>query len=185
MSAETIPTTTAASNDFLSYAPAVYVGTYGKYNNGNLGGRWVNLDLWAGDRDGFLAHCAEIHSDESDPEIMFQDFQNFPREFYGESNLSEALFAWLELDDNDRELLARYQDAVGDRDATIEDAREHYSGTYDSGADAAEQMAEDCGYVSKDLPTWIVIDWEATWNRNLRHDYSTSEHDGKIWLFHH
>jgi antirestriction protein len=35
------------------------------------------------------------------------------------------------------------------------------------------------------LPTWIVIDWEATWNRNLRHDYSTSEHDGKIWLFHH
>lgn len=185
MSAETIPTTTDNSNDFLAYAPAVYVGTYGKYNSGSIAGRWVNLDLWAGDRDGFLAHCAEIHADESDPEFMFQDFQNFPREFYGESYLPEALFAWLELNENDRELLASYQDAVGDRDADIDTARDHFAGTYDSGADAAEEIAKETGAVPDDLPCWLVIDWKATWECNLRHDYATSEHDGKIWLFHH
>jgi antirestriction protein len=185
MSQQTVPNPTPESNAFLGYAPAVYVGTYAKYNSGNLGGRWVNLELWAGDRAGFLAHCAEIHSDESDSEFMFQDFQNFPREFYGESSLPEALFAWLDLDEDERELLARYQDATGDSDAALEQARDAFSGTYGSGADAAEEMATECGNIPKNFPNWIVIDWEATWNCNLRHDYSTSEHDGKLWLFHH
>ena len=185
MSASSTTTKTTTGATFLDYAPAVYVGTYAKYNAGNLSGAWVNLETFAGDRDGFIAHCAGIHADETDPELMFQDFQNFPREFYGESDLPEALFTWLDLDENDRELLARYQDAVGDKDADIDTARDHYAGTYDSGADAAEEIATECGTIPKDFPSWVVIDWEATWNCNLRHDYATSEHDGKIWLFHH
>jgi hypothetical protein len=74
---------------------------------------------------------------------------------------------------------------VGDKDADIDTARDHFAGTYDSGADAAEQMAEETGAVPKDFPTWICIDWESTWECNLRHDYATSEHEGKIWLFNH
>jgi antirestriction protein len=163
----------------------VYVGTYAKYNAGSIKGEWVNLDDYAGDREGFLAKCREIHADEADPELMFQDFEGFPREFYGESGLSPSLFEWLEMDEWDRELMARYQDATGTDDATLDQARDAYSGTYDSGADAARRMAEDLGEVPKDLPAWIVIDWEASWNCNLRHDYSTStDDDGRLWLFH-
>lgn len=170
----------------MDYAPSVYVGTYAKYNAGSIGGEWVNLEGFAGDRAGFLAKCAEIHADEADPELMFQDFQNFPRGFYSESELPEALFEWLDLDEQDRELLTRYQDAIGDNDATIDDARDRFSGTANSVAEFAEQIAEDCGEIPKDIPAWIVIDWESSWNCNLRFDYSTSEAEhGTIYFFHH
>lgn len=160
----------------------VYVGTYSKYNDGNLGGKWLDLGDYA-DRDEFLTACRELHKDESDPELMFQDYEGFPAHFYGESEISADLWDWLAMDESDRKLLDRYCDACGDRDATIEDARDHYAGTYASGADAAEQIAEDTGAVPKDFPSWIVVDWEATWNCNLRHDYSTSEDDEGLWLF--
>lgn len=175
-------TTPHTTNDTT---PRVYVGTYHKYASGSIKGEWLDLEQFAGDKDGFLAKCREIHADESDPELMFQDFEGFPREFYGESGLHDGLFDWLNLDENDRELLARYQDATGDADATIEDARDHYSGTYESGADFAEQIAEDLGEIPKDLPSWIVIDWESSWNCNLRYDFATSEDaEGNVWFFH-
>ena len=46
-----------------------------------------------------------------------------------------------------------------------------YQGSYYSGADFAEQICQDCGYISNNIPHWIVIDWERTWEANLRHDY--------------
>lgn len=30
--------------------------------------------------------------------------------------------------------------------------------------DHCKDMVEDCGYISNDLPSWIVIDWSATAN---------------------
>jgi len=44
-----------------------------------------------------------------------------------------------------------------------------------------QEMCDDCGYITKDFPTWIVIDWEATSN-NLRHDYTEVEFDGVTYL---
>ena len=49
-----------------------------------------------------------------------------------------------------------------------------YQGQYDSGADFAKQIATDCGYIKSyqgDLPSWIEIDWEKTWD-NLSYDYT-------------
>ena len=40
-----------------------------------------------------------------------------------------------------------------------------------SGAEFAEQIASDCGYVKDNLPFWIEIDWEKTWD-NLSADYT-------------
>ena len=166
--------------------PAVYVGTYNKYNRGSLGGRWVELEQFAGDRGAFLAHCAEIHADEHDPEFMFQDFQGFPREFYGESCLPERLFEWLEMTEDDRELLAAYVDATGDDNAELRDAQDHYVGTYHDGATFAEETAEQCADLGSALPEWLrsCIDWERAWNCELRFDYSTSERDGGLFIFH-
>ena len=35
---------------------------------------------------------------------------------------------------------------------------------YRSGAEFAEQIASDCGYVKDNLPSWIEINWEKTWD---------------------
>lgn len=167
-------------------SPRVYVGTYGKYNNGNLAGQWLELEDFAGDREGFLARCAQIHKDEHDPEFMFQDFEGFPREFYGESSLGDGLWEWLELDEDDREILAAYVDATGDESVDIRAARDHYVGTYTTGAEFAEQTAEECAELGSALPAWLrhCIDWERAWECELRHDYTTSERDGGLFIFH-
>ena len=39
-----------------------------------------------------------------------------------------------------------------------------------SGAEFAEQIASDCGYITRDLPSWIEIDWQESWD-NLSYDY--------------
>lgn len=58
--------------------PSIYCGTYAKYNSGSIAGRWLALEDYA-DADAFLAACRALHADESDPELMFQDFQCFPQ----------------------------------------------------------------------------------------------------------
>lgn len=55
----------------------VYVGTYRKYNNGNLAGAWLNLANYGNYRD-FLAACGALHKNERDPEFMIQDSEDFP-----------------------------------------------------------------------------------------------------------
>jgi hypothetical protein len=55
---------------------------------------------------------------------------------------------------------------------TIEHFDEMYQGQYDSGAEFAEMIASDCGYVSRDMPSWIEIDWQKTWDNALSYDYT-------------
>ena len=53
----------------------------------------------------------------------------------------------------------------------VEHLTDAYMGQYRSGAEFAQNMVSDCGYVHHDLPYWIEIDWEKTWD-NLSYDYS-------------
>jgi len=53
----------------------VYVGTYGKYNNGSLFGAWLDLSDYS-DKEDFYEACRELHKDEEDAEYMFQDWEN-------------------------------------------------------------------------------------------------------------
>lgn len=96
-------------------APALYVGTYAKYNNGSIKGDWLYLEDYA-DVTEFWTACEKLHADESDPEFMFQDYENFPSTFYSESYSTldlEKLYDWVHLDDNEREIVAEYADATG------------------------------------------------------------------------
>tara|TARA_R100000458_G_C8238007_1_gene217800 strand:- start:783 stop:1184 length:402 start_codon:yes stop_codon:yes gene_type:complete len=36
----------------------------------------------------------------------------------------------------------------------------------------------------RDLPEYLVIDWQASWYRNYRHDFMDIEHDGTVYFFH-
>ena len=61
----------------------------------------------------------------------------------------------------------------------VSSCRDAYMGRYDSGAEFAQSIAEDCGDVPRNMPSWIEIDWEASWD-NLSYDYVEST-DGHIF----
>ena len=52
----------------------------------------------------------------------------------------------------------------------IDHFSDSYYGEYESGADFAEQFANDTGYIHRDLPSWIEIDWQESWE-NLSYDF--------------
>ena len=54
----------------------------------------------------------------------------------------------------------------------VEHLQDAYMGCYRSGAEFAESFVSDC-YGMPDLPYWIAIDWEETWE-NLSYDYTES-----------
>ena len=48
--------------------------------------------------------------------------------------------------------------------------------------DYCEELVIDCGYIPKDFPSWIEIDWEATAS-NMKQDYSELDYQGITYLF--
>ena len=58
----------------------------------------------------------------------------------------------------------------------IEDCDERYQGCYQNEAEFAEEIYSE----QYDLPVEIVVDWDATWEQNLRYDY-TACRDGSVY----
>ena len=54
---------------------------------------------------------------------------------------------------------------------SIGNIEESYQGQM-TGAEFAQQIATDCGYITRDLPSWIEIDWQKTWDNALSYDYT-------------
>ena len=159
--------------------PRIYVGTYGKYNEGSIAGAWLELDDYS-DKAEFYEACAELHKDESDPEFMFQDWEGAPEGMIGESWVADDLWEWIELDDDDK-LTLQLARACHCHETTIEQARDAYQGAYESEAHFAESFADDMGELPES--NWLVIDWEATWNASLRFDYTSIRHEGEVYIF--
>ena len=57
--------------------------------------------------------------------------------------------------------------------ADISSCRDAYMGCYESGAEFAQSIAEDCGEIGSNS-SWIEIDWKASWD-NLSYDYVESD----------
>jgi len=150
--------------------PRLYVGTYAKYSSGSIAGAWLDLEDYS-DKEEFYEACAELHKDEKDPEFMFQDFEGFPKDLYSESEIDGEIWEWINLEEEDRKLCAMFTEATGaDLLEALASFQDSFYGTADSPADFAENLAEECGEVPE-TASWIVIDWEASWNCNLRHDF--------------
>jgi antirestriction protein len=158
----------------MNTTPRIYVGTYAKYNDGNLFGAWLDLDDYS-DKESFEAACFELHKDEHDPELMFQDWENIPDGMIGESHLSADVFDWLELDEKDRRILQAYRDNI-DQTGSLEDATDAYRGTYDKATDFAEEFyAAEIQHLSFTVQNFI--DWSAA-VRELEYSGVTFVQDG-------
>lgn len=161
-------------SDYNEENPAVYCGTYGKYNGGSLEGQWIDLTTFGGDFDEFIRYCQALHADEEDPELMMQDYENFPETWYDEC-LSEADFdsiiEYTDLcEDWDKEAIDAYISLTGELDA--DNFRDKYIGKWDSEADFAEHIITEC-YNLGDIPAIIAdhIDYEAIGRELFMQDY--------------
>lgn len=50
----------------------------------------------------------------------------------------------------------------------VEYVEEAYQGSYHSPADFAEEFSQE---IYGDVPSFVVVDWAATWDRNLSYDF--------------
>ena len=65
----------------------------------------------------------------------------------------------------------------------FEEAMRYQTSSPNAGAEFAEYEAEAYGCTTFiDMP-WVVIDWEASWERNLSNDYMTLEFKGVTYFF--
>ena len=131
--------------------PSVYVGTYGKYNDGSLCGLWIDLSSFS-DYHEFIDFCKAIHADEEDPELMAQDYEAFPRQWYNESFMSEEDFDHIQ---EYTELCDKYDvDAVDDYMEfadELDNFEEAYCGEWDSEEDFARHIVEECWDIERTM----------------------------------
>lgn len=157
--------------------PSVYVGTYKKYNEGNLDGSWLDITSFDSYED-FLEACYYIHRDEADPELMFQDKQNFPDEWFDEGSLSEVVFDLINeyacLDEDEQGAFDAFvANADTSVDASVFDEfREKYVGEYDDEEDFARSSADEMGMFDN-VPDQIMeyFDWEGYASYLFDNDY--------------
>ena len=83
----------------------------------------------------------------------------------------DALSEYAALSDDEQEIMLAYYEATDVFD--FEETQEAYAGYYRSGAEFAQEICEEAGYIPKALPDWIAshIDWQAVWDRELHYDY--------------
>jgi antirestriction protein len=111
---------------------------------------WIDLTTFD-DYDEFIEFCYDLHADEEDPELMFQDYENFPRELYSESCFDEDEF----------DTIIKYA-SFADRDAVdafltcysadeLDKFDDAYQGEFDSEEDFARHIVDECYDLDKML----------------------------------
>jgi len=88
---------------------------------------------------------------------------------HGEKNFFYYYEEYVQLiDDYSEEAVAAFLES--EDISCLSSFSEAYMGEYDSGADFAQQIAEDCCEIPRNMASWIEIDWKASWE-NLEYDY--------------
>lgn len=122
-----------------------------------VNGKWYDLD-WFDDFEE-IEMIGEI-----------EETKDIPDGLDIETNWDE-LQEYLGLSEYDQQVVMAFYEATNVFNP--EEAMEAYVGNYTDGAEFAQTVSEELGYIPKDLPSWIAyhIDWQAVWDCELRHDY--------------
>lgn len=125
-----------------------------------INGKWYDLD-WFDDFEE-IEMIGEIEETKDIPDgLDIETNWDTIQEYLGLSGL-------------DRQIVMAYLDYTDNFDP--EEAMEAYAGSYTTGAEFAQTLCEEVGYIPKDLPSWIAlhIDWQAVWDAELHYDYFES-----------
>ena len=168
-----------------SDSPAIYCGTYGKYNEGNLRGMWVDLSTFDSYED-FVNFCYAIHADEEDPELMYQDYENMPRSLYHESMGEkgfEKIMEYCELcDEYSVEAVEDFLKFYSPED--LDNMEDAYVGVFDSKEDFAEEIVSDCYELDKMMGSLAdYFDYNAYARDLFINDYKYGSHGTVLRTF--
>ena len=95
---------------------------------------------------------------------------------HGESNFNDYIEEYLQtVDQYGEDAVTAFLDIFNIED--IGNFTDAYQGNYDDGASFAESLVNDC--YAMEMPSWVEVDWQATWDNALSYDYSES--DGHIF----
>ena len=87
---------------------------------------------------------------------------------HGKSNFVDYIEEYLQLvDQYGEEVVESFLEIFNIED--IGGLSDSYQGQYDSGAEFAQSIVNDC--YTMDMPSWVEVDWKATWD-NLDYDYT-------------
>lgn len=164
--------------------PKVFVSTYKKYNEGRLEGEWLSLDEF--DSYGeFIEYCRNLHSDEVDPEFMFQDWEDIPEQFISESHIDKELWDWLDLDDYERFITKLYWDKLDDS-ADVQNILANYYGEFDSFEEFGRHIVNELFYDAfKKYPDLkYYFNYTAYVKDILINYFVAAEYDHKSYIFH-
>ena len=160
----------------------IYVGTYAKYNDGNLFGKWLDLEDYA-DRDDFYEACTELHNDEDDPELMFQDWEGIPDGMVSGCAVSPECWTLLDAyEKHDEGAVNAYIYCFGEWNEN--DFQDRYRGEYDSWKNMAEELLEETGELDR-IPENLryYFDFEKYAN-DLQIGGDLTEHNGYFFWNH-
>ena len=154
--------------------PSIYCGTYGKYS-GEKGicGLWIDLTTFY-DYDDFIEFCQAIHADEEDPELMAQDYEGFPRQWYNEGFMSEDDFDHIleysdMCDKHGQEAVDDYMEFYDE----LDNFEEAFCGEWDSEEDFARHIVEECYDLERSMGDLArYFDYEAFGRELFMYDYS-------------
>ncbi|NWC63987.1 antirestriction protein ArdA [Cedecea sp. P7760] len=162
--------------------PAVYVGTYHKYNCGSIFGKWMKLTDFDG-QDDFEEACRQLHKGEADPEFMFQDCEGIPSRFYSESSINWHFIEGYKqaVDEGQSDAFLAWADYSGRCDYA------EFIGAYYSEADSEEDFAmsqvDDQGLLDQvPEPLRSYFDYEAYARDLFSSDFVF--HDGFVFSNH-
>ena len=154
--------------------PSIYCGTYGKYS-GEKGicGLWIDLSSFNA-YDDFIDFCKAIHADEEDPELMAQDYEGFPRQWYNEGFMSEDDFDHIleysdMCDKHGQEAVDDYMEFHDE----LDNFEEAYCGEWDSEEDFARHIISECYNLEREMGDLArYFDYEAFGRDLFMYDYS-------------
>ena len=113
----------------------------------------------------------ELVDDGNELEVL----EDFIKE-YSESQFIDYIEEYLQaVEEYDEDVVSAFLDVFDIE--SIGNLSDAYQGRYDSGAEFAESIVSEC--YSMEMPSWVEVDWQATWDNALSYDYSES--DGHIF----
>ena len=66
----------------------------------------------------------------------------------------------------------------------VENFEDMYQGQHETGANFEEHICVELGYIN-DLPSWVAVDWESTWEDALSLDYTEIDCDCSDYTYGH
>ena len=154
--------------------PSIYCGTYGKFSGEKyICGLWIDLTTFY-DYDDFIEFCQAIHADEEDPELMAQDYEGFPRQWYNEGFMSEDDFDHIleysdMCDKHGQEAVDDYMEFYDE----LDNFEEAYCGEWDSEEDFARHIISECYNLEREMGDLArYFDYEAFGRDLFMYDYS-------------